>query len=484
MRNTISVELREALKKTYPGLLEIIEFWRFLRYLIFGKKCEITGNSLIDLFHLAKAEGLVHTFKYTNKYIGKSFLERFQQRVMSPETFTWSDWSYQQERARIAFVIFPLHIEELIEKEMINISTNFKDKVYMDTGKRVSDYTRKVDREIIKQEALTYFEFAIPEAKPLLHYMNSVSIRPFIKVINANLDAALSKAIKIEEPIKMRTQLEILATLSEDIQPFYKPSDRQCTDRIFPCNYSIPMLRREVRKALTKGWHEFDLANSQLAIIGKLWDIPYVQDFLQSNISVWPELFNHFGYNSTTLKLKNELKYNTMKDVFKTSLYSLVYGMDKSYLSKEITQGLKHLGINKAGAHFFTHPLIQAICKARDIKVEAMNELTEATTIFGKVRFIKGDKTIKGIPTKERLDCINSILAHQAQSIELYLLLPVVELASTTKDFYITLWQHDGFSVHFTNKTKIDRWIPRILQVVQDKIDEQGILTHLEWELL
>jgi hypothetical protein len=91
MRNTISVELREALKKTYPGLLEIIEFWRFLRYLIFGKKCEMTGNPLIDLFHLAKAEGLVHIFIYTKKYVGKSFLERFQQRVVSPKIFTWSD---------------------------------------------------------------------------------------------------------------------------------------------------------------------------------------------------------------------------------------------------------------------------------------------------------------------------------------------------------------------------------------------------------
>jgi G:T-mismatch repair DNA endonuclease (very short patch repair protein) len=74
--------------------------------------------------------------------------------------------------------------------------------------------------------------------------------------------------------------------------------------------------------------------------------------------------------------------------------------------------------------------------------------------------------------------------AHQAQSVELYLLLPVVELASTTKDFYITLWQHDGFSVHFTNKSKVDYWIKKIQSVVQSKIDEQGILTHLEWELL
>lgn len=483
MRKTISILLYTALKEYFKGLGTNVFYWRFMRCLIFGPKDEVTGLPLIDGYHIAKADNQVASFRARN-HSGKTCLEDFQTHVMSPETFTWSDWSYQQKRARIAFVKFPPYIAELIEKEMINISTNFKDKVYMDTGKKVSDNMRKVDREVIKQEAFTYFEFAIPEAKPLLHYMNTVSIRPFIKVINANLDAALSKAIKIEEPIKKRTQLEILATLVEDIQPFYKPSEKQHTDRIFPCNYSIPMLRREVRKALTKGWYEFDLANSQLAIVAKLWDIPLVQEFLMSNTSIWPVLFKHYGYNSAILKVKNELKYNTMKDVFKTSLYSLVFGMKKSYLSKQITNDLKHLGIHKAGSHFFNHPLIQAICEARDLKVEEMNNLTEATTVFGKKRLIGGTKTIKGTPTKDRLDSINSILAHQAQALELYVLLPVVELASTTKDFYITLWQHDGFSLHFNDKSKVDKWITRILKVVQQKIDEQGIFTHLEWELL
>lgn len=483
MRKTVSTIFLLALQKQYPGLNKKVSYKRFMRYLIFGLKETLTGLSLIDGYHVAKANNRVPAFR-SNNHTGKKFLLKFQKDVMTPETFYWSGWDYEKGQARIAYIKFHGHIQELIDKEIRMVTTNFKDKVYFDTGKKVQDYTRKVDRELIKQEAFTYFEFAVPEAKPLLSYMNNLSVRPFIKVIKANMDAALGKAIKIEEPIKMRTQLEILATLSEDLQPFYKPSEKGHTDRIFPCNYSIPMLRREVRKVLTRGWYEFDLANSQLAIIAKLWNIKSVQDFLKTNTSIWPELFKHYKCNYQTLKLKDELKYNTMKDVFKTSLYSLVYGMSKSYLSKEITNDLKHLGINKAGSHFFNHPLIQAICKARDLKIEEMNNLTQVTTIFGKERLIKGSKTLKGLPTKERLDCINSILAHQAQALELYILLPVVELASTTKDFYITLWQHDGFSVHFTDKTKIDRWIPRILQVVQEKIDEQGILTHLDWEEL
>ena len=483
MRKTVSTRFLLALEKQYPGLNKNVSYKRFMRYLIFGLKETSTGLSLIDGYHVAKANNMVPAFR-SNNHTGKKFLLKFQKDVMTHDTFSWSGWDSKKGQARVAYIKFPAHIQELIDKEIRMVTTNFKDKVYFDTGKKVQDYTRKVDREIIKQEAFTYFEFAVPEAKPLLSYMNNLSVRPFIKVIKANMDAALGKAIKIEEPIKMRTQLEILATLSEDLQPFYKPSEKGHTDRIFPCNYSIPMLRREVRKVLTRGWYEFDLANSQLAIIAKLWDIQIVQDYLKTNTSIWPELFKHYKCNYQTLKLKDELKYNTMKDVFKTSLYSLVYGMSKYYLIKEITDGLKHLGISKAGQHFFKHPLIQAIEEAKQLKVKELNELTEVETIFGINRIIYGSKTLKGTPTKERLDSINSILAHQAQSVELYLLLPVVELASTTKDFYITLWQHDGFSVHFTNKTKVDYWIKKIQSAVQSKIDEQGILTHLEWELL
>jgi hypothetical protein len=197
---------------------------------------------------------------------------------------------------------------------------------------------------------------------------------------------------------------------------------------------------------------------------------------------IWLELFKHF--NLSNLKASNAIKYQGIKDVFKTSLYSLIYGMPKGNLVREINQGLSIYGINQGGKHYFNHPLIQALYKAREAKFEEMNRLTEVTTIFNKTLQIDGSKTSKGKPTQQRKDSIASLLAHQAQSIELYLLLPVVELASTTTDFYITLWQHDGFSIHFTNKSKVDKWIPRILQVVQQKIDEQGILTHLEWELL
>lgn len=168
----------------------------------------------------------------------------------------------------------------------------------------------------------------------------------------------------------------------------------------------------------------------------------------------------------------------------RNSNYSLIYGMSKRGLMYEINEGLKTYNLIKPGSHFFTHPLIKTIYEAREIKYKELNDIGEGQTIFGTTRKVYGSKTSKGTPSKERMEYITSILAHQAQSVELYILLPVIDLARTTKDFFITLWQHDGFSVHFTNKSKVDYWIKKIQSVVQQKIDEQGILTHLEWELL
>jgi hypothetical protein len=481
MRNTVTRTFRQTIALTFPGLHLNISYWLFMLYLIFGHKDVLTGLPLIDGFHIAKANNQVLAFR-NNNHIGKKFLEDFQKDVMTPKTFTWSGWSQKDKRARVAYVKFPPHILELIEIEMYTTAT--KDKVYFVTGKKVVDNLRKVQREMIKKEAETYFEFAIPEAKPLLTYMNNLSVHNFSKVITKNFDAAFLKVLQIEDPLKSRTQIEILLVLRDDLQPFYKPSHRGCTPRIFPCNYSIPMLRKDIRKVLTKGWYEFDLANAQLAIVTKLWSIQHVHNFLSTHQSIWSELFRHFGFNQKELRKNNELKYNAIKDVFKTSLYSLIYGMPKGNLVKEINQGLKHLGISFGGRHYFNHPLIESLYQAREAKFKEMNNLTNAQTIFGKTLPILGSKTVKGTATKDRHDSISSLLAHQAQAVELYLLLPVVDLAKTTKDFYITLWQHDGFSVHFTDNSKVDYWIKKIQAVVQQKINEQDILTHLDWELL
>ncbi|WP_414530805.1 hypothetical protein [Nodularia chucula] len=478
MRKTTDSKFRNLVKELYPGLGKNLNYWRFMRYLIFGAKDKDTGYPLIDQATIAKAEGKLSLLEGSNSYCASEFLIKFQQEVMSEETFSWSGWSFKDHKARVATVKFPLELKEAIEQETYKMKV--ESRVYFDTGNKFSDKLQKIDRELIKQEAITYFNFAAPEARVLLEYMNGVSVNNFTKVIAANFDATLLEAFKIEDPEKRRVNIEILNTIKDELQPFYKGSKQGNTVRIFPFNYSIPMLRKDLRKLITKGWYEFDLSSSQLAIVGKTWEIPEVQEFLQSKGKIWLDIINHYGIDAAELKATDEVKYEAIKKVLKDSLYSLIFGMGKQNLIDSLDEGLLPYGIKNAGKRFLSQPIMKALFTAREARLEYLNNCDSVETIFGKVLTIKGGKKANGKPNSDRHECLRAIMAQQAQAVELYMLLPVVDLAKTTKDFVITIWQHDGFSVNFTDSSKKERWITKINEVVNQKAAELGVVTQLE----
>jgi hypothetical protein len=124
------------------------------------------------------------------------------------------------------------------------------------------------------------------------------------------------------------------------------------------------------------------------------------------------------------------------------------------------------------------HHIIQALFKARSKRVSFIMSRGYIITAQGKQVFVSGkDK-------REKLNKIRSMLAEEAQSIEFWLLEPVIDLAKTTKNFIITLWQSDGFSVKFTDKSKEVRWTKRIQDVVLARANQLNVPTHLELEIL
>ena len=477
MRKTTSKEFRELCRHFYPGLDKNITYWRFMRYLLFGIKTK-EGNLLIDGFHLSKAENKTHLFIHNN-YCGLDFLNKFKLDVMS--TFSWSKWNYKDKTSRVAYFQFPKELIDLLEKEKINMKES---RVYFDTGKKFTTKQQKVEKELLKEEARTYFEFARPEAKELLAYMNNLPTHSFSKVIAANFNSTFLAASNIENHLVRDTQLNILLSIKDELLPLYKPSVEGKTVRIFPFNYSIPMLKRELRKQLTKGWYEFDLANSQLAIVGKTWDIKEVQSFLLEGRKVWEELFTHFGINYTSLKKEQPATYEAIKKVFKDNLYSTVYGMWKNNVSKDVTARLEAFNIPLGGVTFLKYPLIKCLFEARDKRLHELSLEGKAKTIFGKDLLVAGGFNKKGLPDDTRRESLRSILAEQAQALELYILLPVLELAKSTSDFQITLWMHDGFSVNFPNSSKQDRWLQKIINVVNEKAKELNVITYLEVDSL
>jgi hypothetical protein len=477
MRSTTSKAFRDYFKANYPGLDNDPTYWRLLRYLLFGIRTK-EGDLLIDSWHLAKAEEKTHLYRYNN-YCGIDFLKRFQQDVL-PELM-WSNWDYKEGKARVAYFNFPIEVLELLDKE----HTNMKEcRVYFDTGLKFSKKRQKIDLEIMKEEARTYFELARPESLGLLEYMNNLPTNCFSKIIEANFDETLIAASKLQDPLSQRVQVEILLTIKDELRPLYKPSIKGNTVRIFPFNASIPMLRRDLRKKLCKGWYEFDLANSQLAIIGKTWNVPEVQDYLLANRKIWVELFANFGIDATQLKLKSPDKYESIKKVFKDNLYSTIYGMSTSNVIKDVDTRLEFWGITKVGNHFVNFPLIKTLFAAREERMDYLSSVGKSQTIFCKELVVTGGFNKKGKPDLDRRASLRSILAEEAQAIELYIMLPALDLAKSTDDFQITLWQHDGFSANFTSTGRKDRWINRIVESINKRASELGIITHLESALL
>jgi hypothetical protein len=59
------------------------------------------------------------------------------------------------------------------------------------------------------------------------------------------------------------------------------------------------------------------------------------------------------------------------------------------------------------------------------------------------------------------------------------LILPIFDLALTTDQFTIVLYQFDGVSIVF--KRNPEYWMKRISEVVEDKAKELDIITRLEW---
>jgi hypothetical protein len=240
-------------------------------------------------------------------------------------------------------------------------------------------------------------------------------------------------------------------------------------------------LCRKLRKAICRGWYEYDLVSSQLTIVAKLWNIGEVQEFLQSGNKIWISLFEYLGVKYAYNKLNNPDWLSALKDLFKESLYSLIYGMEKSCLLARLTKGLKKLKIDKKGIDVLNHPIMAALYKAREAKI--ITVLQDEKLVLDWY----GDKEllVEGNTDKERLDCVRSLLAQEAQLVEMLLLKPVFDIAKENKQYMaITLFQHDGFTVHYNKVTLVNSLEYKMKKAIRLQAGLFGIITDLEGGLI
>lgn len=468
----VTKEFLDLINRVYPGI-NIKQSYRDLMFiLLFVLKCRndkyeiVLSRKKIAIIEFGPEQGKIKNEGH--HYSCLPFLKAFQKDVMCVDTFTWTKHNYSKKQARTAVVVFTPEVEQaLIEQSKLLEKGYNKEELY--NFKTQTKYNKKMAITDRKQEEaqvnMITDQFATLEQKPLLEYLNGLSVNSFSKLTDTvNLSLAYIEAASIQDETKRLYQSKLLHKIYFSPKPLYQPSKRGNTVRIFPYNESMLMLKRNIRKVLCKGWVEFDLASSQLAIISKIWNVPYIHDYLISGKSIWKDLCNHL---QITYSDEN-------KKILKTALYSICFGKSKKKLLLEIEYSFG----SSAKLLWMNHHIIQALFKARSRRVSFIMSRGYIITAQGKQVFVSGKDKY------EKLTKVRSMLAEEAQSIEFWLLEPVIDLAKTTKNFIITLWQSDGFSVKFTDKSKQDRWTKRIQDVVLARANQLNVPTHLELEIL
>lgn len=467
----VNKEYIELMELKYPSILTNSSHRRFLTHLQFGPKdlnsnFIITNSKTLAIIELGWKEG-IKQWKNRN-YSGTEFLNSLLQYKL-PE-FIIIEANYIKHQARCIAPIFDKEDLDIIDQQNNLLASPDYNKKNLYNPRTGNKYQPKDMAKEITELELEVNKFneklATSQQKVILDYLHSVNIKHFTKLASSkNAYDAFKLAAQIKDIESRMHQVNLLHKICTNPKPLYQPSENGNTERIFPYNESILSLKKDIRKEFCKNsWVEFDLASSQLAIISKLWNVPFITDYLINNNSIWKDLLNHMQLDFTEAN----------KRIIKIALYGICFGMSK----KNVLLHIEEYFDIECRKLFFIHPIIQSIFKARSNRIKAILLQGHLTTVYGKQVFVSGN-TIR-----EKLSKVRSMLAEEAQAFEAKLLEDIVVLAKTTKDFIITLWQSDGFSVRFTDRTKQAKWTKRIQQVVLDKANYYNIPTHLEVEIL
>lgn len=491
MKRIISKYLNDILIEQYPvlGIKSNEAYRKLLLNLIFNKTED--DYTVINRSMLATCEGCFLEL-LGHRYIGSKFIQRFQEEVGL--SFYIKDYNRIEGRARYAKPKFPSKVEQAIQEELNStFDSKVSDKIDFVTQKKWTKNTLTQIKKELDEEVKLFYSSASEEALPLLEYLNNLPSNLFSSKFTENLQHIKNVFLKLESnetDLKLKPkrdftlkkiELSILACIAENPKPYYKPSSAGKTVRIFPHNVSILLLHKKLRKAVCKGWYEYDLVSSQLAIVAKLWNITEVQEFLQSGNHIWTSLFTHLGVDYKHTKIQKPNYFDKLKGLLKESLYSLIYGMKKSALLGRLTKGFKKLKINKKGADLFQHPIIAALYESRELKISKVLEDGELLLNWHKNKVLK----LIGNTEKEKKKSVKSLLAQEAQLMEMILLKPVFEIAEQYRNYMaITLFQHDGFTVHYIKYNWKNTLEGKMKEAVRAQANLLGILTDLEGSLV
>jgi len=460
MKRTCTVEFRKALLNLYPGLADNWGHWRHMSRLCFAQDY---SKVPIGIYQVARDYRVLDDL-IRHRFIALKFIKEFKQNVLSYQVSSYSPVRHICRHA--SFKPSP-ELSNLISKELTNFDKRAK-RCFIDNGRLVS----KNNLKILKEEdlKLSHLYLSLSNTPPIIlkfmTYLNRLPSNRFSKVIDrlplaceALFDTD-SNGNPIVNPNCYMDQLNILQQVREQAQPIYLPSLTGNTVRFFEVNRGLQSVHSYLRDILTEHWIELDLQNAHLAIVAKLWEIPYLQEILSTGKSIWEIIMPTLGMNPLDKESKSNLK---------TLLYSAVYGMSQNQI---VLHAERTLGEKKEV--FLSHPIITEILKAKSRVLKTLASKEEHITSLG-VKHNPYSFMKNGIYNSNHL----SIISEEISEYEALLLEPIFDLAIETKQFVITLYQYDGVSIEPRDNRRRDSILKKIKKAVDERAKELDIHTTI-----
>jgi hypothetical protein len=466
----VSKGFRSVVLSTYPNLAQHPDPERrrrwlcFLDLLCFSTFLESSmkrPRPVISREEILRAIGLP-TNASSRMFNAKVFLDEIvANRILGKFNYEEHvpDSPLTKGRARIAFPNFTEGFQDALDHEVSSIHlVPERDRVHLVTG----EPWRPTSTARIRKEDLasaTTIQPTVRQVRSILDYLNSLPSNVFAMKVRTNIAKAIEVASKLEGRHR-QGELAKLHRIVSQPQPFYGPSKEERTVRVFAQNVAIQNLKNEVKYALIDGWVTFDLRSSQLAIVSKDWEG-------LDDLRVWLSDFENNNVWRRLTPLFPSIPTSTSKPALKTAVYSVCYGAEKQRIRRDLADGI---GVAPDDVEpFFQDPFIAKVLEQRRLMTKEIIKAKDILDCFGQTIVCTGKENVR------------SVMAQLSQAQEMALLLPAIDLAKKREgEFKIVLWEHDGFSVHFTRKDRTESESKRIIDAVNRHCSKLGYPTRLE----
>jgi hypothetical protein len=399
-------------------------------------------------------------------YSGTAFLNRSAEIFQSSglfEGFELLPYSKTEGKANAVVCKVTQTLGELIDSELlVSLTLPLHELCRLDSGKPYTySFIAEQDQAILQEAGRRVGQVGCSaQSAEVARFMNSRPSNRYSRLLNANTPYLLERIARGELPELNGRDKALLNKIRTSPRPIYGPSKKLHSPRVYGIGGSVLGLRKVHRDTLCRGLYSCDIVACQFTVLGYRWDIPEAVEYALSGGSVWDRLASDLSIPLTKITKKK----------LKKALYSLFFGMSATFVIKALNKCQDGLGIR-----FAQLPVINHLLGARELKANTLAITREYTTHFGH------HLTIPQRRGKTDRNRIYSILAQDAQEIEMDLMLSLIDFDKNTKDLDIFFWIHDSIIAKL-KPGREQQVIARANEAFEKHALQLGIRAKLEWE--